>query len=387
MELYKQVNNYFNEVSFIDWNIIECLYSIKNPTFTSANIDEVADVIKEVIRNHLQSNALLANAKRKLEHLESTFDDTWRCSEVHQYFVQLDLSHEVLNNGHTRDLDNSYSEKRLLPEPENIRREELFDHEVSEEDHEELLDYEAQVSEEEISTEQAMADPTTDWILSTRKNVSEILSAYREKIPFNKAYLYPAYFGILNLSEEDVEVPLYELMNEITEKLEKKPSDLITEIESCVIENNTKVNTIRRLIQIYAYHLQHLRLPMSEAAFGSNFTNMITKGILTFNSIYHYEKGEIQSLASSVITNMRTKPTDRSLIGQKVDFRISKDQFEMLIGLRSGGLPSAAKSRKWIDKVDLAVALQDVLLNEGIENNGVEPNKFHNLFTLEVHTF
>jgi hypothetical protein len=73
-------------------------------------------------------------------------------------------------------------------------------------------------------------------------------------------------------------------------------------------------------------------------------------------------RGEIQSLASSVISNMKT----RSLIGQKVDFRISHDQFEMLIGLRSGGLPSATKSKKWIDKVDLSVALRDVLINEGI---------------------
>jgi len=98
-------------------------------------------------------------------------------------------------------------------------------------------------------------------------------------------------------------------------------------------------------------------------------------------------RGEIQSLASSVISNMKTKPTDRSLIGQKVDFQISQDQFEMLIGLRSGGLPAATKSKKWIDKVDLSVALRDVLINEGIENNGVKPDKFHNLFTLGVHTF
>jgi len=84
---------------------------------------------------------------------------------------------------------------------------------------------------------------------------------------------------------------------------------------------------------------------------------------------------------------MKSRPTDRSLIGQKVDFRISKDQFELLIGLRSGGLPPAPKSKKWMDKVDLAVALRDVLINEGIENNGVDPNKFRNLFTLGVHTF
>ncbi|CAI2188979.1 18166_t:CDS:10, partial [Funneliformis geosporum] len=286
------------------------------------------------------------------------------------------------------------------------------------EDHEVVSDHEVQVSEKEISAGRTLTDPVVSWTLSTGKNVGEILSAYREKIPRTKAYLYPAYFGILDLSGEDVEVkdlftddewnemikdfvnnvnlsdldvkqeePIYEIMDKITEKLKKEPSDLITEIESCVIEDNTKVNAIRRLIQTYAYNLQRLRLPMSETAFGSSFTSMMTKGVLTFDNIYHYEEGEIQSLASSVISNMKTKPTDRSLIGQKVDFRISQDQFEMLIGLRSGGLPSATKSKKWIDKVDLSVALRDVLINEGIENNGVKPDKFHNLFTLGVHTF
>lgn len=98
-------------------------------------------------------------------------------------------------------------------------------------------------------------------------------------------------------------------------------------------------------------------------------------------------RGEIQGLASSVIANTKAKPTDRSLIGQKIDFRISKDQFEMLIGLRSGGLPGAPKNKKWADKVDMGVALRDVLVNEGIENNGVDPKKFHNLFTIGVHTF
>ncbi|CAG8745856.1 5397_t:CDS:2, partial [Funneliformis mosseae] len=127
------------------------------------------------------------------------------------------------------------------------------------------------------------------------------------------------YVNNVNLSDLDVkqEEPIYEIMDKITEKLKKEPSDLITEIENCVIEDNTKVNAIRRLIQTYAYNLQRLRLPMSETAFGSGFTSMMTKGVLTFDNIYHYEEGEIQSLASSVISNMKTKPTDRSLIGQK----------------------------------------------------------------------
>ncbi|CAB4492651.1 unnamed protein product [Rhizophagus irregularis] len=284
-------------------------------------------------------------------------------------------------------------------------------------DHMVFLNHE-EYSEEEISTDKTLDDSSTKWILSSGRDVNEILSKYREKIPRAKEYLYPAYFGILDLSGEDIEVkslftddewnemirdfnnnvnlsdlgdeqerPFYELMDQIAEVLKKKPSDLITGIESCVIKDNIKVNAIRRFIQTYAYNLQRLQLPMSEAAFGSNFTNMTTKGILTFDQTYHYEEGEIQGLASSVITNLKTKPTDRSLIGQKVDFRISKEQFEMLIGLRSGGLPPAAKGKKWMDKVDLAVSLRDVLINEGIENNGIEPNKFHKLFTLGVHTY
>ncbi|CAJ0829339.1 15715_t:CDS:2 [Entrophospora sp. SA101] len=63
---------------------------------------------------------------------------------------------------------------------------------------------------------------------------------------------------------------------------------------------------------------------MSEVAFGSNFTNTVTKGILTFDQTYHYEEGEIQGLASSVISNLKTKPTDRSLIGQKLTLELVK---------------------------------------------------------------
>ncbi|GET59927.1 uncharacterized protein OCT59_020339 [Rhizophagus irregularis] len=55
--------------------------------------------------------------------------------------------------------------------------------------------------------------------------------------------------------------------------------------------------------------------------------------------------------------NQMKMPTDRSLIGQKLDFRVSHDQFEMLISLRSGGLPSAPKSKKWIDKIRISFTI------------------------------
>ncbi|CAH1767977.1 4138_t:CDS:2, partial [Entrophospora sp. SA101] len=238
-------------------------------------------------------------------------------------------------------------------------------------DHEKYQDYEENVSSETVAS----------WVLSNGKDVGKVLSKYHlsgEDIEVKNLFTDEEWNEMtqdfksnvnLNGLEDEQERPIYELMDKIT----KKPSDLIARIESCVIKLMQLDDLFRHIIRFNnfklnsAYNLQRLHLPMSEASFGSNFTNTITRGILTFDQIYHYEEGEIQGLASSVITIMKTKPTDRSLIGQKMYFRISKDQFEMLIGLRPGGLPSAPKSKKWMVKVDLAVVLQDVLINKGIK--------------------
>ncbi|CAJ0909613.1 2530_t:CDS:2 [Entrophospora sp. SA101] len=201
------------------------------------------------------------------------------------------------------------------------------------------------------------SETVASWVLSNGKDVGKVLSKYHlsgEDIEVKNLFTDEEWNEMtqdfksnvnLNGLEDEQERPIYELMDKIT----KKPSDLIARIESCVIK-------LMQLDDLFRH-----------TSFGSNFTNTITRGILTFDQIYHYEEGEIQGLASSVITIMKTKPTDRSLIGQKMYFRISKDQFEMLIGLRPGGLPSAPKSKKWMVKVDLAVVLQDVLINKGIK--------------------
>ncbi|CAJ0764176.1 22701_t:CDS:2, partial [Entrophospora sp. SA101] len=90
------------------------------------------------------------------------------------------------------------------------------------------------------------------------------------------------------------------------------------------------------------------------------------------------------SLASAMIANLNKKLVDRSLIGQRCDFRITCDGFEAVIGLRSGGLPKACSSKRWNDKVDLMVAMRDVLLQEAIENNGVGCKDFRKLFLLQL---
>ncbi|CAJ0631619.1 72_t:CDS:2 [Entrophospora sp. SA101] len=184
-------------------------------------------------------------------------------------------------------------------------------------DHEKYQDYEENVSSETVAS----------WVLS-----NDILLSSFNFLNSNIDIFSLTYFGILDLSGEDIEVknlftdeewnemtqdfksnvnlngledeqerPIYELMDKIT----KKPSDLIARIESCVIK-------LMQLDDLFRH-----------TSFGSNFTNTITRGILTFDQIYHYEE--------------------------------------------PGGLPSAPKSKKWMVKVDLAVVLQDVLINKGIK--------------------
>ncbi|CAG8531343.1 11010_t:CDS:2 [Paraglomus brasilianum] len=55
---------------------------------------------------------------------------------------------------------------------------------------------------------------------------------------------------LIDLKEEH-ERPLYEFMDRIAEMLNKNPPDLITTIEGCAVENNKKINAIRRLVQAY----------------------------------------------------------------------------------------------------------------------------------------
>ncbi|CAB4408684.1 unnamed protein product [Rhizophagus irregularis] len=364
---------------------------------------------------------------------------------------------EFLRNNSSKKRDNeessSSSEKRIRHEEyyvDNVPSESFKDHkdkEVCEYDDEisdvNAMNFSNKESEtEEISQPKAVqveSSPFNAWILSTGKNVSQVLENFRSTIPKSKAYLYPAFFGILDLSGEDTEVKklftddewsemkddfsktvefkdikpegtnnsgggnnnttsnetkqrsqeemLYDLFDKIEEAIRKKPDDLITAIEKCTDEGNPKINSIRRLIQTYAYNLERLQTSIPEAMFSNNFTNMLTKGILTYHRKFIYDEGEIQSIASAFITNSTKKPTDRSLIGQKCDFRVTRDGFEMVIGLRSGGLPEACKSKKLDDKIDLMVAMRDVLLQEAIENNGVECTDFKQLYTIGVHSY
>ncbi|CAJ0833932.1 5533_t:CDS:10, partial [Entrophospora sp. SA101] len=171
----------------------------------------------------------------------------------------------------------------------------------------------------------------------------------------------PAYFRIIDLSGEDIGF--------------KK---IFTEIEWSEIIQDLKT---------IAFNLERLPNSVSEGYFSSSFTNMLTKGILTYAHGLSYDEGETQSLASTLVKNLDQDPTSRSIIGQECDCCVHKGGFEYVTGLRSGGLPEAAKSKKWGDKVDLAVTMRDVLLKEGLENNGVDAENFRKIFTLGMHSY
>ncbi|CAG8509159.1 18347_t:CDS:2 [Dentiscutata erythropus] len=122
MDLYRQINNYFDTVKYSEWSILGCLHSIQNPMFTSDSADEIATIIKNRIGTRRISNSLLASARSKLECLESKFEST--CANSEEMYTTRAMTNivkdkTVLSDAHTQYLANSYagnSKKRQQPE-------------------------------------------------------------------------------------------------------------------------------------------------------------------------------------------------------------------------------------------------------------------------------
>ncbi|CAG8569670.1 2676_t:CDS:10 [Diversispora eburnea] len=345
-------------------------------------------------------------AVSKLEKLLNNYDKLFSAKEIEQFINDLKRKEEEkdLYTSVRRNMTVAYNveaEKDYHQNKAMLRK--LHDDEDQDEiasdvvsDASDLCDDQMRelddIEELEASGNKRKDCPEEKWTLSTGKDVYVVLND-------------PAYFGILDLSGEEPEVKelftieewaemqedfsktvmltemdskeeelLYNLFDKIEEVLKRKSDDIITDIEECIIKTDTDI-------------VRFPQLSMSEGSFSNNFTNMMTKGIITYNRKCAYDEGEIQSLSSAMIANLNKKPVDRSLIGQRCDFRITCDGFESVIGLRSGGLPEACHSKKWTDKVDLMVAMRDVLLKEAIEDNGVECKDFRNLYTLGVHSY
>ncbi|CAG8450814.1 11773_t:CDS:10 [Scutellospora calospora] len=457
------IEEYLNTTKYNEWSILSILkYTESKHNLYIDNINILKNEIYTVIRRHysrenMQKRAIMNGSitpKRQstdTSNLDGTSSISGMAAQSRNDIYNNNLNDYII--GGQRNMTVAYNMNAFKDhrQNENVLKE-LHEEEYSDSTDENTNEV---VSENDISdtdvddlnytdeletTNIREDEPDDEWILSTGKNVCKVLKEFKSKIPSTKAYLYPAYFGILDLSGEEPEIMklftveewtemksdfnktvvlkemdakeeelLYVLFDKIEninalffefvlceillmfniiQVLKRKSDDIVTDIEECIIKGYPKINLIRRLIQTYAYNLDRLKLFMSEGSFSNNFTNMITKGIITYYQKFAYDEfREIQSLASAMIANLNKKLVDRSLIGQRCDFRITCDGFEAVIGLRSGGLPEACSSKKCNDKVDLMVAMRDVLFQEAIENNGVECTDFKNLYTLGVHSY
>ncbi|CAG8580909.1 7313_t:CDS:2, partial [Paraglomus occultum] len=225
-------------------------------------------------------------------------------------------------------------------------------------------------------TEQFEVEPTgvdggdqfDEWILSTGKNICPVRTLTEVKEFFTDEEWCEMISGFSKtVTFHDINEQEEKLLYNLLDNIEKKPNDLVTEIEKCIIEGFPKTNVIRRLIQTYVYNLERLAAQPRR---------------LSSAAIHEHDDKRYSDLSAKA----EEEPTDKSLIGQKCDFRVTLMGLKPLLD-RSGGLPEACKAKKWDDKVDLMVAMRDVMLKEAIECNGVNCQDFKRIYTLGVHSY
>src|SRR6266540_3375306 len=105
----------------------------------------------------------------------------------------------------------------------------------------------------------------------------------------------------------------------------------------------------------------------------------------------HSFGGEISCWASAHRRNEGRSVVLRARIGQKCDFRgtlkNSIDRLEGLIGLRSGGLPEPHRKKIVEDRVDLAVAMRDVLYTFFTSNSHASEDDLHSTYVLGMQSW
>lgn len=150
------------------------------------------------------------------------------------------------------------------------------------------------------------------------------------------------------------------------------------------------IGIVRRAIITYAENLGEIDLPVSEAAFDNAFPNILAKRFLDKEEL-RMEVGEIVCWASAHRRNEGRSVVLRARVGQKCDFRgtlkNSFDRLEAIIGLRSGGLPDAHRKKVHEDRVDLAVAMRDILYGFFASNSKAPEDDLHSMYVLGMQSW
>ncbi|KAI8998083.1 hypothetical protein BC832DRAFT_623564 [Gaertneriomyces semiglobifer] len=225
-----------------------------------------------------------------------------------------------------------------------------------------------------------------EWILTcSKRRVRDILHQYVSGLPKSEVHAHLAYFGIVDLTGEDQQI-VATIFDAIETNVRLDDDDIVSALERISFEEKRK-NEWRRLVQHYVGNLASVKpnTHLSEASFLRKFLASFVANLVEHDGGDHiFEEGEVQSLASAIVANWGKKVNDRSLPGQKVDFRIRTNAgFEGFCALRSGGLPETNNIKKVTsDKVDLGVLLRDILLQEGMAHSGLEPKSFRKMFVI-----
>ncbi|CAB4400593.1 unnamed protein product [Rhizophagus irregularis] len=260
---------------------------------------------------------------------------------------------------------------------------------------------------ERIEDHKPTSKTCRSWILRSGTNVGETLARYVETIPEAQKCLNLAYWNILDLTEDGLIRSFFSKNDwqEITESFEKEVTliesdipDVVTyffnEVEKITKQENENikdiVDNIRRAIITYTENLKGLELPISESDFDNDFPNMLTKRFLEKRDL-KMDVGEIACWASSRRRNEGRSIVLRARIGQKCDFRgtlkNSVNSLEAIIGLRSGGLPIAHRKKIFEDRIDLSVAMRDVLYDFFKSNSHAPGDDLHRTYVLGIQSW
>ncbi|CAG8505740.1 7459_t:CDS:10 [Paraglomus brasilianum] len=276
------------------------------------------------------------------------------------------------------------------------------------------------------------SSPQRLWILQSGTNVSSVLAEYVKTIPNSQKCFDPAYWNILDLTgdnsairclfstedwtemlssfEQEVQLVESEIsdgtlyfFDELEKVVKAQASDIVTAIEqispkaiektyNIVLSSEDRENivVIRRAITAYAENLRGVDVPVSEASFDNMFTNMLIRKLLDLKEL-KMDVGEIACWASAQRRNVGRSVVLRARVGQKCDFRgtlkNSINSVEALIGLRSGGLPETHRKKIFMDRMDLAVALRDIVFQFFRSNSNAPDDELHKTYVIGMQSW
>ncbi|GET54293.1 thioredoxin domain-containing protein 11 isoform X1 [Rhizophagus irregularis DAOM 181602=DAOM 197198] len=338
---------------------------------------------------------------------------------LHEEINTLSLSKDEPSVKNTKDQEEEDQEEE--DQEEEDQEEEDQDEEDQDEEDQDEVDQDEEDQDEEDQEEEDREE-------EDRKEEGRIQA---NTIPEAQKCLNLAYWNILDLTEDtqikslfstndweemvesfnnevklvesdflDVVEYFFDEVGQITKKDDKDIINAIDRLTPEIIETNRKIklsdeeknviSILRRAVVTYAENLERVDLPISEADFDNAFPNMLAKRFLNREEL-KMDVGEIACWASACRRNEGRSVVLRARIGQKCDFRgtlkKSINRLEALIGLRSGGLPEPHRKKIYEDKVDLSVAMRDVLYTFFRENSNAPSSEIHSTFVFGIHSW